>query len=89
MHLRKLILFSTVRANILAFRPQGVNKYWAQLVPHIVVHKPLSDLCWVCHQNTTAIKKLANKPDEEKTKVTLLLRNKCYISQNFDSRKLR
>ena len=58
-------------------------KYWAQLVPYIVVSKPRSDLCWVCHQNTTAIMKLANKPDEEKAKVNLLLRNKCCTAQNI------
>ena len=44
-------------------------RYWTLLLPHIVVSKPRSDLCWVCHQNSTTMSKLANKPDDEKTKV--------------------
>ena len=36
-----------------------------QLLPHVVVMKPTSDLCWVCQQNSTAIMCAANRPDEE------------------------
>ena len=45
---------------------------WQQLVPHIMVMKPMSDLCWVCQQNSMAIMRAANTPDEEKTQVTRL-----------------
>ena len=46
-------------------------KYWLDLLPHIRVSKPRSDLCWTCHQNSTAIMKVANKPDDEKAKVLM------------------
>ena len=46
-------------------------RYWTQLLPHILVNKPQSDLCRVCHQNSTTISKLANKPDEEKTNLEI------------------
>ena len=42
---------------------------WRQLVPHVVVMKPMSDLCWQCQKNSTAITRSANRPDEEKTSV--------------------
>ena len=28
---------------------------WKQLLPQILVCKPMSDLCWTCHQNSTRI----------------------------------
>ena len=42
---------------------------WRQLLPHVVVMKPMSDLCWICQQNSTAIAKSANRPEEEKSLV--------------------
>ena len=42
---------------------------WRQLVPHVVVMKPMSDLCWQCQKKTTAITRSANRPEEEKTLV--------------------
>ena len=45
---------------------------WQQLVPHIMVMKAMSDLCCVCQQNSMAIMRAANTPDEEKTQVTRL-----------------
>ena len=43
---------------------------WRQLLPSIVVMKPMSDLCWVCQQNSTAIMRSANCPEEEKSTVS-------------------
>lgn len=40
---------------------------WRKLVPFIVIMKPRSDLCWQCHQNSTAIIRTANQPESEKT----------------------
>ena len=45
-------------------------QYWLDLLPYIVVSKPRSDLCWVCHQHSTSLSKLSNKPDDEKVKVS-------------------
>lgn len=42
---------------------------WQHLLPHIIVCKPMSDLCWVCSKNSTAIVRSANKPDTEKSEV--------------------
>ena len=46
------------------------TQLWRQLLPHVVVMKPMSDLCWVCQQNSTAIMRAANRPDEEKSIVS-------------------
>ena len=46
------------------------RKYWGQLVPHIVITKPRSDLCWTCQTNSTLIMKAINRSDEEKSQVT-------------------
>ena len=42
-------------------------KLWKTLVPSIVIMKPMSDLCWQCHQNSAALLWAANRPEEEKT----------------------
>ncbi len=42
---------------------------WRQLAPRITVMKPMTDLCWVCQQNSTAIMRAANTPEEEKSEV--------------------
>ena len=42
---------------------------WRQLLPHVVVMKPMSDLCWMCQKNSTAITRSANRPEEDKTLV--------------------
>ena len=46
------------------------NQLWRQLLPNVVVMKPMSDLCWVCQQNSTAIMRSANRPEEEKSTVS-------------------
>ena len=35
-----------------------------------MVTKPMSDLCWVCQANTTAIMRSANLPEELKSAVS-------------------
>ena len=42
---------------------------WRQLIPQVTVMKPMSDLCWVCQQNSAAIMRAANTPEEEKSEV--------------------
>ena len=44
-------------------------KYWMQLLPHIRVGKPMTDLCWTCQQNSTLITRSINKSEEEKSQV--------------------
>ena len=47
---------------------------WRQLLPHVVVMKPMSDLCWMCQKNSTAITRSANRPEREKTLVCKSMR---------------
>ena len=42
---------------------------WQQLLPHITVMKPMTDLCWVYQQNSKTIMRSANTPETEKTQV--------------------
>ena len=42
---------------------------WKQLTPHVMVMKPMSDLCWVCQNNSMAIMRAANTPEVEKSQV--------------------
>ena len=44
--------------------------YWQTLLPHIVVGKPMSDLCRTCQQNSNIILKAVNKSTEEKSAVS-------------------
>ena len=46
---------------------------WNQPLPHILVCKPMSDLCWTCQQNSTMIMRAHNRPEEEKSEVGLPL----------------
>ena len=46
------------------------TQLWRQLLPNVLVMKPMSDLCWVCQQNSTAIMRAANHPEEEKSIVS-------------------
>lgn len=43
--------------------------YWRKLLPHVVIAKPRTDLCWTCQQNSAAIMKAINRPDNEKSEV--------------------
>ena len=43
---------------------------WKETLPHIVICRPMSDLCWVCQKNATAIIRASNTPDAEKSQVT-------------------
>lgn len=43
---------------------------WRMLTPQITVMKPMTDLCWVCQQNSSALSKAANTPEEEKSEVS-------------------
>ena len=54
------------------------TQLWCQLLPHVVVMKPMSDLCWVCQLNSTAIMRAANRP-EEKSIVSACLCMVCNV----------
>ena len=51
-------------------RPAGYStfcKLWRQLLLSLVLMKPMSDLCWQCSQNSTAIMRAANSGETEKS----------------------
>ena len=43
------------------------NIMWQKFVPHIMVTKPMSDLCWVCQKNSVAIMRASNQPEEPRS----------------------
>ena len=45
---------------------------WRRVVPHVMVTKPMSDLCWLCQSNSTAIMRAVNQPEEQKSAVRTL-----------------
>ena len=38
---------------------------WQQLLPHIIICKPMTDLCWTCQQNSTMIMRAYKRPEGE------------------------
>ena len=40
---------------------------WSQLLPYVVINRPLSDLCWVCQRNNSHILCAVNIPEELKS----------------------
>ena len=42
---------------------------WWRVVPQVIITKPMSDLCWICQQNSTAIMRAVNQPEEQKSEV--------------------
>lgn len=58
------------------------DKLWKQLLPHIVVCKPRSDLCWTCQKNSVAIMRTANTALEQKSQV-ILHGNKIIVTLTY------
>ena len=40
-----------------------------KILPHIIITKPMSDVCWICQKNSIAIMRSANQPEEQKSQV--------------------
>lgn len=62
-------------ASIDSMRPVGYSTFtrlWRELLPYVVVMKPMTDLCWLCQQNSAAITRSSNRPVEEKTMVCVM-----------------
>ena len=57
---------SCEQAGIPAAAYTTFNAYWRRLIPCIVVMEPMSDLCWICQQNSM---RPVNRPDSEKSEV--------------------
>jgi len=72
----KQYLQAAANSSMRALAYPTFTQLWRQLLPHILVMKPMSDLCWVCQQNSTAITRSANHP-EEKSTVSTYTYNAC------------
>ena len=72
----KQYLQAAANSSMRALAYPTFTQLWRQLLPHILVMKPMSDLCWVCQQNSTAIMHSANHP-EEKSTVSTYTYNAC------------
>ena len=42
-------------------------RLWRSLLPSVIIMKPMTDLCWTCHQNSTAILRAANCSEANKS----------------------
>ena len=54
-------------------------KMWQQMLTHIMVIKPMSDLCRVCQKNSIAIMRAANQPEQQKSEETNLPNNNIHV----------
>ena len=45
----------------------SLHKLWPLLVPYTVKTRPMTDLCWICQKNNSAIYRSANVSDENKS----------------------
>ena len=52
---------------------------WRNLLPTIILMKPMSDLCWQCQQNSTAIMRSANMPEWEKSATLLMVEEHLHL----------
>ena len=42
-------------------------RFWRNLVPSVIIMKPMTDLCWQCQQNNNAVIRSANCSEQEKS----------------------
>ena len=54
---------------------------WRKQLPSIRLMKPMTDLCWTCQQNSSAILKAANCPERQKSSVVEEAREHLRIVQ--------
>ena len=60
---RQTFVFQTVNME----GTDGFCKLWKQLIPFLVITKPMTDLCWTCQRNSTALSRSVNTPLAEKS----------------------
>ena len=54
-------------------------KLWRHFLPHVVVARPMTDLCWTCQQNSTAIVRSAGLSEAEKSEVSYFAMNRLIL----------
>lgn len=64
------------------------RKYWRQLLPGVVIGRPMTDLCWRCQQNNQAIYRSSNLPDCEKSaKLRTQEEHLCIVAREREAYK--
>ena len=53
------------------------------IVPHVVVGRPMSDLCWVCQRNNSHILRAVNIPEEMKAAILLTTEPHLHQATSF------
>ena len=65
-------------------RPKFLS-LWEELTPHVIIMKPMTDLCWTCQKNRNVINGASNKPIDEK--MAVLEEQKRYLHAAGSERK--
>ena len=72
-----------------AFSESSFKRIWRKYVPHIYSIKPMTDLCWTCKKNSTAILRNAGCEIERQSQVLLLYLflhvRYCHLLRNAES----
>ena len=55
---------------------------WQNILPHISISKPSSDLCFICQQNSLALQKSVCLPEEEKSRRLQVAQDHLYRAKN-------
>ena len=56
-------------------------RLWKALVPSLIIMKPMTDLCWTCQQNSSAILRASNFPERVKSDVLKKAEEHLFIVQ--------
>ena len=56
-------------------------RLWKALVPSLIIMKPMTDLCWTCQQNSSAILRASNFPERVKSDVLKKAEEHLFIDQ--------
>lgn len=69
---RQVWLQYSQASRLSSIRAAGYSAFctiWRKLLPQVLITKPLTDLCAVCHRNSSLLVKSSNCPEEEKLQV--------------------
>ena len=80
----ELYLHAAATSEIKAVAYSTFTQLWRRFLPNVVVMKPMSDLCWVCQQNSSAIMRAANRPEEEKSLVSACVNAKRNVYTSLE-----
>ena len=65
----------------IAFGCSGFYELWQQLLPHISVSKPSTDLCFTCQQNNLSIQQSSCLTEEEKQRRLIIAQDHLALAR--------